>query len=223
MADSIQPNPFTIDPAGNVQVVGLDLPAGTSQTPPAQSRVRWIRQSDGAVLAEQLGTEYGVPTPQAQLQQIVYALSGDSSASLEISAQQSGSPDWFTQLLLICNPAGQVAKVNAQANDGAGNTHVATIIDSAGESSFLQMLNIGGYRLSYGVVGVGVPAGWSTQSAPIGNYTSETLLALGFPVGGAGASINAWSVSTWSLNAVSIFINSAIAQTIDIYTLALGK
>lgn len=138
MADSIQPNPFTIDPAGNVQVVGLDLPAGTSQTPPAQSRVRWIRQSDGAVLAEQLGTEYGVPTPQAQLQQLVYALSGDSSASLEMSAQQPGSPDWFTQLLLLCNPAGQVAKVNAQANDGAGNTNVVTIIDSGGDSSFVQ-------------------------------------------------------------------------------------
>ncbi len=60
MTDTLQPNVLAVNPDGSIganltahlMAQGVDLQAGTTNTPPADDRVRWISQQDGSVVAD---------------------------------------------------------------------------------------------------------------------------------------------------------------------------
>src|SRR4051812_34771973 len=111
MADSIQ-NTFvrvapdgtvTYDFAGHVHAQGLDLDAGTNATPPDTDKLRWIRTSDGAVVAvdagflvagdarriDSAGDPFGTPWP-AGAEARYEAITSLGGADLDVSVDAAG-------------------------------------------------------------------------------------------------------------------------------------
>lgn len=129
MPDSLQPNPLSIDAAGNVLAQGIDLPAGVGDAPPAQSRVRWIRQSDGSVVADALA----------------WADANTQSETAALSAYQATLNDNAAVFIQACTPNQvAVAFLETLAAPGysqviAGANNALTIIDSNGDSNFPQL------------------------------------------------------------------------------------
>lgn len=202
--DQLTPNYLTVnadgsvgaDFSGHVSAQGLDLPAGTSSTPPSQDRVRWLRGSDGSVVADV--TAYEVAN-QATLRLGAYQDSPDTAAAVMVQ-----TPDLLVSL--IDSPfeqqlelsAGGIALIldaltPAGVNPGSivlGN-HLGqmTLLDNNGASSFLQLVGASNWRVCFGVVSAAgaLLTGSNVQSIVHGGVGSYTItfanaLAAGTPI-----------------------------------------
>ncbi len=150
-SEALVPNYLTVDQAGrvgasfagHVHAQGLDLDAGASSTPPDQDRVRWIRQSDGAVVAQEfgytnpgsatleLGGRPAVATDRAYSRLNAYASDGTSvGAQIYASYQQS--------------PASAAVVAGAIGS-------VRVIIDNTGASDYLQVGSTQAAAANWGV------------------------------------------------------------------------
>lgn len=140
-ASTLQPNVLTVkngligaDFTGHVHAQGLDLDAGTNNTPPSQDRIRWLRTSDGGMAASIFGYSQG-GTEAVSLAAAAVAQADRAIASLDAYDDQGVSR----------------AELGVQqTNRGAGlvsayasldNGQFATLLDDTGASSFLQLLS----------------------------------------------------------------------------------
>ena len=137
MSDSLQPNPLEVTPGGVIIATGLDLPAGiVGQTPGPQNTIQWTRAADGAVVASIIGE--GPQTSSAAVKR----------TTLLLQALAPDTPGTGASLTLAGNTvAGGGGGDYVQAS-AAGN--FVNIIDDAGNSSFLKLLNNGAGRLAFG-------------------------------------------------------------------------
>lgn len=160
MSDTGYPSVVGIDAEGNIVVQGIDLIAVTAGTPSNQDRIRWIRQSDGAVAAEIVGSDVaGISV----LDLIAHLNAGDTESRLLLQATQG-------KIFLD----GDVA-IYATSLIGLTPTRV-TVFDNAGESSFAQLRTPQARILSSGTVsaagGILVGTGdFSVTHTGTGNYS----------------------------------------------------
>lgn len=115
--DSVSPAYLTLDAAGNVgadftghvKATGLDLEAGTTASPPNDRKVRWLRTSDGAVIANLAAFNLG------------------GGSSLNLSAQGPGTDVGSTQIegTRAANTS-DFARVLAQAGFNGGGVSEVT-------------------------------------------------------------------------------------------------
>lgn len=116
---------ISADFTGHVHAQGLDLDAGDTTSPPEDRKVRWIRVSDGAVIADLESFSAG-GTNRSTF--ITYANLGET-ATTEIKAVRGSS----AKVDVIDN--GTTQGVYATAGGSSGYT----IVDSDKRSSFLQI------------------------------------------------------------------------------------
>ncbi|HET7047858.1 MAG TPA: hypothetical protein VFI54_06260 [Solirubrobacteraceae bacterium] len=124
------PNTYTVDANGNVSVTGINIPAGTSTTPPSQDRIRWLRQSDGAVVAEIIGFSSGGAEVVAVRADALAP--GDTSQSLLDVLDDQGTEQG--NIVVTQTARGATAQVLLTA---AG--HTRTAVDQLGRSDFLVL------------------------------------------------------------------------------------
>ena len=154
MADSIQPNFIKQNPDGTVAAVfsgGVELtPAdlSKSQQPQAENSVQWIRQADGALVAEvysQVQDPGGI-AGTASTQILTYDPEA-RGGQLYLSAQQSPTnQDGAASLSVNSGSTGNVGSVTASANDASGNQSFVRVIKGDGSSGFLQLALNGNYK-----------------------------------------------------------------------------
>jgi hypothetical protein len=156
----------TYDFDAHIHARGLDLDAGASNTPPADRRVRWLRTSDGAALADVFGFDDGLESGLfatatnvgngSKALATVRAISGTHQADLTVFTESAG------------NPAGALDTVSVGASSPAG-AKGATIITGDGRSNFVQLISLQALYADIRSANFsGVPAGplWGV-SAPV--------------------------------------------------------
>lgn len=164
MADTYAPGNMTVaadgsvlfDFAGHVHAQGLDLDAGTTTTPPDDDRIRWLRASDGALVADD--TAYDAAGSRERTSRAV----GDAVTAARATLLAEG-PGGEARLTALAQPGGLLS-VDAQAQGGG----LRTLIDSANASSFPTLYDGGlpaaaDRRYASGVAVVTWPGG-SAQS-----------------------------------------------------------
>jgi hypothetical protein len=131
--ETLQPTYLTVSPSGQVSAsfsgqvnaLGLILPAGIASSPPDTSRVEWRRTSDNALVAD-VFAYHDILLGGDHLQANVY---GATNAVAEIGAIAGSS----------------ISSVTAQAQPGLASVFVqalsktATVLDQSGNSNFLQV------------------------------------------------------------------------------------
>jgi hypothetical protein len=122
-------NTYSVDASGNVNVTGINLPAGTTSTPPTQSRIRWLQQPGGAVAAD-LNAFSAAGVEELHVEATAIS-PGDTSNIILRALDNTGA----TQADVILTQAGGGAQ---RVSADAGTQGVA-IIDGSGRSSFLQL------------------------------------------------------------------------------------
>jgi hypothetical protein len=138
----------TYDFDAHLHARGVDLDAGTTTSPPSDSRVRWLRASDGALLADLFGYE------------------GPAGAGAAVNGYQPVGVRQ-AQLQAAYDSVNGVAKVQASAYNPPG-AQDRTIIDDRGRSHFVQLTGpaawyVEGYFVS---VPVTLTGGASAQLGP---------------------------------------------------------
>lgn len=215
MPDSGYPNYLNVQPDGGIGALfsgGVILDAGVGATPGPDRKITWLRESDGALVAEH--KSYMVGT-NAELEHNV------TSPDLPVGNR--------AQLHLSVNSAGVPAKssVIANAADGSGNNEQRTIIDELGRSAFAQLAgSIREARLAFGFApAAAVAAGWGSYAT--GSWTGDAggltnLLPFYSIYTPNGASIVASHVIGYTGTSITVAINSAIAQNVLIAGLLVG-
>lgn len=133
--ETFTPNSYSVDAAGNVNVSGINLPAGTNATPPTRSRIRWLRQSDGSVVADIDAYYQTGGTPVSAMTLNAYALgAAQESAETLIALDDLGNPQATIGVLQIARGASAQAAISI-----AGTNY--RLMDQAGESDFVGSLN----------------------------------------------------------------------------------
>lgn len=140
-AEVLQPNYLTIDPntgvvgadfTGVISALGVTLPSGDTLTPPATNRVRWVRQSDGSVLADIFGASLSVPpaTPKRTIRLLAHGNNSEPEADAVLQALNDDTND--------------TALVDAQVSNGDPAVTVTTtlqfrvVLRDDGASDYLQ-------------------------------------------------------------------------------------
>lgn len=104
---------------GHIHAEGLDLDTSTDAIPPDDSKIRWIKNSDGSVTAELSD----------------YSTDANSSVA-QWSALSPGGGNGRAYLVLEGRKAGGISRVSAVAQNSLGNTESRIVIDSNGDSDF---------------------------------------------------------------------------------------
>jgi hypothetical protein len=144
----IAPNgTVTYDFDAHLHARGIDLDAGVGIPPATVSTVRWLRQSDGA-----------------QVAQLVAVESGDDSAIVQAMSPESANVRQAQLSAVAGRNSGDIAVVQAFATSVAHPAgHVAQIIRDDGTSGFVQTRGATNTFLSWGQVNAG---GGVTASSP---------------------------------------------------------
>lgn len=141
MTDTLQPNVLTVDAqgrigasfTGHVAAAGVDLIAGITPAPPSDRQVRWLRQSDGSVVATVYGFESG-GVDGTFLQSM--ALGGNQATAGLLAVDQFGAQAQFTASEGPQGPS---------IGGSAGGTSLE-FLDARGASSFPQFSDGGAHR-----------------------------------------------------------------------------
>jgi hypothetical protein len=150
--ESIQPSYLTISPDGTVganftglvHAQGLNLDAGTSSTPPAQDKIRWLRVTDGAVIAEIAAydlSDIQPDPPHADASIILRAQALDPQSKVSSNVEVINSTGGLIAALGVTDQtaSGQTRAAQAIVYTNAGTRQVATILDNNGDSSFINV------------------------------------------------------------------------------------
>jgi hypothetical protein len=157
MPDQMAPTVLTVDPAGNVganftghiHATGLDLDAALGNVQNL-NEIRWLRTSDGAVVAALsgniLGTQGGAGADYSGfLNVLADAVGALTSAEVVLTAISNFDPTTGTQLLLASAPGnalGDRHQAIVQCDDDGGiGVHQAVILDGSGRSNFQQVFD----------------------------------------------------------------------------------
>ena len=129
MPDIGYPITVEVDAQGNIIPQGIDLQAGTNNTPPNQDRIRWLSQADGSVVAQELAYETGSgPTLSRTFAEETTSPTGTAESILQAVA---GS---LLSQLLLESIAATSAQIIIQAD---ATTYL--LGDNVGRSNFLQL------------------------------------------------------------------------------------
>lgn len=135
------------DFAGHISAAGLDLLAGVTATPPADRRVRWLREDDNTVATE------------------IYAYDTAGGTNQELRANGEAGGQGFARLAALGDNGGVEAAINALANPVAQIVYAYAgavnrrIIGADKTSDFLQvdqdklLLRVGSQVLPAGAAG----------------------------------------------------------------------
>jgi hypothetical protein len=159
----------TYEFGGHVHAQGLDLDGGTTDTPPADRRVRWLRSSDGAAVAEIFGYQ--------QFESGLIANAVDPDGGIAFSELGALSASHFAYVRASTQSAGNPnsALDTVRANAGPAG---AIIITGIGLSNFLQ-IPLQNLHADLGTATfAGVPAGNATRSAAVPWTNAHTGAAI---------------------------------------------
>ena len=124
----------TYDFEGHIRAQGVDLDAGESSSPPDDRRVRWLRRSDGAVVA----TLYAYQLANDSVLRLRAELAGKPNAETRLEcADASGLAQIVTMLAPAASPRQQVRASATRESDGVVQDR--TVIDSLARSAFPQL------------------------------------------------------------------------------------
>jgi hypothetical protein len=213
-ADTMQPNVLTINPDGTIGInlsghlvaSGVDLPAGTNNTPPSQDRVRWLR-SDGRVVGDLTSFEVnnGAQIFDELLLQ-AYALAGTPVITLT---------------------AGNASLVIGDPSEESVGSEVAVILNSSGASSFIQNMQraIDDLQLQIATGTISVAAGWGGPYAvAFAPFFANTVFGAWYSLLPANnLSIDSSEISEISNEQLRINVNSQVAQDVEVVVLAIGN
>lgn len=137
MPDTGYPNVFTVAPdggitadfTGHIHAQGLDLDAGSDPNPAADHRVRWLRASDGAVLAQLLAY------PNALSLEAQAPAFGEASSAQLVARTDTGAPGALLNVRTDTSPLTSAVEAFADPYGGL----VLTVVDQDGASSFPQL------------------------------------------------------------------------------------
>jgi hypothetical protein len=212
----------TYDFDAHLHARGLDLDAGTSNSPPADRRIRWLRQSDGAVIAELLGWE-------VTNSQRVTNLTAHGNTVLVGSS-----------LLGVVNDDAPTQQASIEARLGGGGLdraqvtvrgQQATILDGNGYSDFLRRLVPGATRINYGSLTYTFPGGiagspWLTVAHGLGTIPLVQLVSCsGGGDGSSGYSCNSYyfkDATNLSITVGAVGFVPAANTTVNISWVAIG-
>lgn len=190
---------ITYDFDGHIHADGLDLYAGTTSSPPNDRLVRWLRQSDGA-LVRQIGA-YDDGTKYSNIDDVL------DPASAQNYAQRRARVDPFAVRSTIEDTAA-----------AGGATVSRTIIDSDNRSSFIQTRGdttvpkrslVGSTTLTF-------PGGQAWQTSPAINHNWGTgpvrVFATMREFFASGGNIGPLALAGYGQNANALSIIGAIGQ-----------
>lgn len=171
MADRLSPTFIKVGPngeityefEGHVVATGVDLPADTTGAPIDDNRIRWIREADGVVVAEQ----YAVDTPAGSGLTIRnYKRDGAAASPSRVALQAmaddavSGFDGYATFTVEVNRNA--AGPVEAEALLDLNGVRQARILDELGRSDFVQVAG-GGFgahrQINRGAATVTFPGG----------------------------------------------------------------
>jgi hypothetical protein len=215
--EQLIPNSYSIDAAGNVNLTGLNLPAGTTSTPPNQSRVRWLRTTDGAVVATLYATETG---GRDIFQATATATAAANAARMLLAALSQSAANLAAFTLNAAADTGGTSSIGAQAG---GQT--ITLLDDADRSSFLQLAAVGQLALDLGIATLTWTASQTATaivSHALGRTPQAILTAPHFAPGTANwFTWGASSAGAANFTLTSVF-QTAFTGTRDFYWAAIG-
>lgn len=173
---------ITYEFEGKVLAEGLDLPAGTNEAASNESRIRWVRESDGAAVAQHLGYKGGATTRA-------------------VSIAGLGEAGELAQNVLEADGGGGLASlfVSSSAASGRSVTVTArnvstTVINEDWESSFLKIagvlqdLQVRVGRKTFFDWGISSSDGFAAPINILPWWPNEHVMFLG----------SAWPGSTWT-------------------------
>lgn len=218
MADTGYPNYLTVGADGTVGAVfpgGVTIPAGTNLTPPDERKIRWLRDTDGALVAQIIGWTAGTAAEQ---QHSAVAPGGVSRAQLTLDVDDSAA-------------VGSQAIAQAVAVGANSVAHRATIIDDTDRSSFARLgAGVSQRLFSLGAVTTALAAGWNTVDVPMdllsppaaGSFVWDGGV-LGVAPAGANT-ITSHQILSFLLGPprVRVNVNSTVVQNVSTYVLAWG-
>lgn len=137
MSDSYSPLLMTVDEQGrtgadfegHISAEGVDLLAATSSTDEADRQVRWLRESDGSLVARVKAYTGGASA--------VSELATERGAGSALSSLVARQGDLANRAKVNASLTAAGAEVYASASFGA-NSELRRIIDDAGSSDFVQ-------------------------------------------------------------------------------------
>jgi hypothetical protein len=139
----------TYDFDAHLHARGLDLDAGTGLEPPSDRRVRWLRQSDGALVADAYAYE------DASFRQAILRVTDGSQQAALHGTFDRGAGRVLTQT--------QVA--------GPGGSRQRTILDDLGQSDFVQGTARRLTNLDFGNTFISWPGGGAVSNAVVVPHT----------------------------------------------------
>lgn len=207
MADSGYPNYLTVSPDGSVEGVfpgGIEIKAGVSGTPPNERRVRWVREADGSLVADIFAMDLGTDSRDLMMR----ALDGATNANI----------------LLEAKPVSDHAQVTANAIDSGGAV-AATLIDSDGASSFLQLLGLAKRKISFGTANLVFTAAQISPALAINHglgVVPLAVLAISNWVVSSGIDVTCSGFTNAKFDAVGAFMFGPTTGNVPISWLAIG-
>lgn len=213
MPDS-QPNYLTQNANGDVGGVfpgGVQIFAGTSNSPPDERQVRWIRDDNGLLVANLKGYIAGPGGPQSRESWLEARGIGLDRGFVSNIAESAGGP--IAQILLSSDVLTPQARVLAVAG-----VEQRIVIDNAQQSSFVQCQ--GGarkLRLSMGVAFCTV-----ASSVPVAHGLGNTpTAAVASPYFTAG---NRVTGHVYNVDATYVYLlnTTADGSNINMFWMALG-
>jgi hypothetical protein len=190
VADTLQPNVITVaangqigaDFSGDVQARTFSMEASNSLASiTVTNEIRWLRQSDGALIATVGAGAVGPPPPNNNgeiLAVSVYAQGADQKTELDLQTiGTDGIPVSLVQIRGSTDAAPASNTIWVQARDAGGAYSEALLIDGDNNSSFVQMasaqkleVRLGGVNAD-GTTGSGGTGDWSATHNSTGTYT----------------------------------------------------
>lgn len=146
--------------AGHVHATGLDLDASTTATDPADRKIQWLRQSDGALIADIAGRDLG---GLDVLQLRGKAVAPSTKGAVVMRGEEPGGVGAQSNLV-IEKATGVAGRITVQADTAAGAAgNIKTIVNGADSSDWLQLLTTANVKLQFGSVTKSVPVNAATQ------------------------------------------------------------
>lgn len=217
---TLQPNVLSINPdgtigadfTGHVHAQGLDLDASTGPVPPSVDRVRWLRASDGAAVADIAVTTFN---SQLTLTSEGRALGGP--AEVVIDAGDIG-------LVVLDQANGQLSI----AVDVPGHSLPIIAWDEnlgAATSMFLQLLSTQKLQLALGIsaamAGIG---GWNTFDIPTNTgFASYEYFYSALPASSLTVVSHAINAANTTGNQLALDVNLNAATNVTFYWVAIGR
>ena len=203
------PNYLTTNSSGEAGAVfpgGVQVTAGTDATPTNERRIRWIRDSDGALIAELFGYKFG------GISNLLLTANDPDSAGAQGEIQLSaGAIPFDTGVDVFVTPSG-------------GATIGAKLLDATGRSGFLKLAVNADIGVKFASVVFAAPGGWTTGTlnlpGPAFNTVRHCYYSLQESV---GAAMTSHAIGGQNGTQIFVDMNTTVPMNVTIFGLMLGR